>query len=206
MRRPISSRPLADVRGIVLLANPPEGNDDALYVLADRQRLRQVLLNLLSNAVKYNRPAGTVTLRTGTAPNARHVRMSITDTGVGISAEYLPRLFTPFERLGAENTEVEGSGMGLALSKRLVEAQGGEMGVESSAGIGSTFWIDLPVAAAPLHEDNAPSLLDELIHAQLFEDDKEDSGAPPAAPRPSLVGSPARSRPAGSPATRDPAH
>ncbi len=175
-------RPLADARGIVIFNDPPAGDGDAFHVLADRQRLRQVLLNLLSNAVKYNRPAGTVTLRTGTAPDARHVRLSITDTGAGISAEYLPRLFTPFERLGAENTDVEGSGMGLALSKRLVEAQGGAMGVESTAGVGSTFWIDLPVAAAPLYESSVPSLLDELIHTQLFEEDEETSATPLAAP------------------------
>lgn len=175
-------RPLADAREIRIFREPAVSDDSSQHVLADRQRLRQVLLNLLSNAVKYNSPAGTVTLRSGIAPDARHVRMSVTDTGVGIAAEYLPRLFTPFERLGAENTDVEGSGMGLALSKRLVEVQGGKMGVESAADAGSTFWIDLPIAAAPLY-DGTPSILEELIHAQLFEDEKDRSVASAPTPR-----------------------
>ncbi len=126
-------RPLADARQITMVAEPA-ADDSARYVLGDRQRLRQVLLNLLSNAVKYNRPAGTVTLRSGIAPDARHVRLSVTDTGAGIAVDKLPLLFTPFERLGAENTDVEGSGMGLALSKRLVEVQGGEHGRRERAG------------------------------------------------------------------------
>ena len=179
-------RPLADARGIVIQSDPA-GTQQPHYVLADRQRLRQVLLNLLSNAVKYNRPAGTVTLGTGLSPDGRHVRLSVGDTGAGIPREDLPRLFTPFERLGAENTDVEGNGMGLALSKRLVEAQGGEMGVESRDGIGSTFWIDLPVAAAPLHEGETPSLLDELIHTRLFEDDEEEPMVVPVAPAPAAA-------------------
>ncbi len=119
-------------------------------MLADRQRLRQVLLNLLSNAVKYNRRGGRVTLDGGPSPDGKRVRLSVADTGLGIAPENLPLLFTPFERLGAENTDVEGSGIGLALSKRLVESQRGELGVESEPGAGSTFWVDLPVAAAPL--------------------------------------------------------
>ena len=166
-------RPLASAREITIVSETVADGGDH-YVLADRQRVRQVLLNLLSNAVKYNSPAGTVTLRAGIAPDARRVRLTVTDTGVGITAESLPLLFTPFERLGAENTDVEGSGMGLALSKRLVEAQGGEMGVESIAGAGSTFWIDLPVAAAPLGDNAAPSILDELIQSQLFDDGAEE--------------------------------
>ena len=176
-------RPLADARSITITIEP--GNDGiGHYVLADHQRLRQVLLNLLSNAVKYNRPTGGVTLRAGVAPDARHVRLSVADTGGGIAPEHLPLLFTPFERLGAENTEVEGSGIGLALSKRLVEAQGGELGVESAVGTGSTFWVDLPMAVAPLHDISAPSYFDELIHAQLFEDGEDAVPAAPAAPQP----------------------
>ena len=154
-------RPLADARHIDLIAGP--GCQAAgHHVLADRQRLRQVLLNLLSNAVKYNRPAGRVFLDGAPAPDGRHFRLSVRDTGVGIGAEQLPRLFTPFERLGAEKTDVEGSGMGLALSKGLVESQRGEIGVESTPGQGSTFWVDLPVAAAP----DADALL-EIFDALL---------------------------------------
>ena len=168
-------RPLADKRGVTVTIEPAAGH----HVLADRQRLRQVLLNLLSNAVKYNRAAGRVTLHAGIAPDDRHLRLSVTDTGRGITPEHLPLLFTPFERLGAENTDVEGSGIGLALARRLVEAMGGTVGVESTVGTGSTFWIDLPVAAAPLDTDTAPSLLDELIHARLFEDDEPDAAPAP---------------------------
>ena len=127
-------RPLADARGIAIVFDRGASDVGEHYVLADRQRLRQVLLNLLSNAVKYNRPAGVVTLRSGVAPGTRHVRLSVADTGAGIAADKLPRLFTPFERLGAENTDVEGSGMGLALSKRLVEAQGGGNGRRDHGG------------------------------------------------------------------------
>ena len=148
------------------------------HVLADRQRLRQVLLNLLSNAVKYNREAGRVTLRGGPSPDGNHLRLSVTDTGTGIAPENLPLLFTPFERLGAENTNIEGSGMGLALSKRLVETQGGELGVESRVGVGSTFWLDLPVAAPPSPE--MPLFFKELLGAPFFQSDEE--AAVPAFP------------------------
>ena len=159
-------RPLADARRIELIA----GSGCAAaghYVLADRQRLRQVLINLLSNAVKYNRPAGQVTLDGAPAPDGRHFRLSVRDTGVGISPEKFSRLFTPFERLGAESTDVEGSGMGLALSKRLVESQGGELGVGSEPGQGSIFWVDLPVAAAPT-EETALEILDSLLGSDPF--------------------------------------
>ena len=159
-------RPLADARRIALIAGPGCFTADR-YVLADRQRLRQVLINLLSNAVKYNRPAGTVTLDGTPSPDGQHFRLSVCDTGVGIGPENLPRLFTPFERLGAENTDVEGSGMGLALSRRLVESQHGELGVESVPGSGSTFWVDLPVAAAPT-PDTALDIFDALLDGEPF--------------------------------------
>ena len=90
--------------------------DEQLHVLADRQRLQQVLLNLLSNGIKYNRPSGIVTVSSeAVAPNRLRVR--VTDTGEGIAADKLARLFTPFDRLGAEASAVEGTGLGLALSK-----------------------------------------------------------------------------------------
>ncbi len=115
-----------------------------VQVLADQQRLKQVLLNLLSNAIKYNRANGSVTLAC-TQDGAR-VRLSVTDTGPGISPELRERLFTPFDRLDAESTGIEGTGLGLALSKGLTEAIGGTLGVDSVVGQGSTFWIELPVA------------------------------------------------------------
>ncbi|MBI3976526.1 MAG: response regulator, partial [Armatimonadetes bacterium] len=119
------------------------------FVQADRQRLKQVLLNLLSNAVKYNRPAGVVTLAYRDDGPGR-LRIAVTDTGPGIPAERAARLFMPFERLGAEARQIEGTGLGLALSRRLVDLMGGALGVESIPGEGSTFWVALPLTEAPL--------------------------------------------------------
>jgi CheY-like chemotaxis protein/two-component sensor histidine kinase len=139
-------RPLAAQRGCTL--KEPAGAGD-LYVRADRQRLVQVLLNLLSNAVKYNRPDGSVAVsvqakRDGTCS------VAVRDTGPGIPTERLGELFVPFARLGAEQTDVEGTGLGLALSQRLVEAMGGTIEVESVPGEGSTFRVELRSAADPL--------------------------------------------------------
>ncbi len=116
-----------------------------MHVRADEQRLRQVLLNLLSNAIKYNREGGQVTLSCEQAPNGR-VRLSVRDTGPGISPEGVARLFVPFERLGQEHGEVEGTGLGLAVSRRMAEAMEGRVGAESQEGEGSTFWVELPGA------------------------------------------------------------
>ena len=118
------------------------------YVLADRIRLKQVLINLLSNAVKYNRPGGTVVLEcTSLAPN--HTRLAIRDTGQGLSTGQLPQLFQPFNRLGQESSSEEGTGIGLVTSKLLVELMGGTIGVESTVGVGSLFWFDLNSTVAP---------------------------------------------------------
>jgi len=117
-------------------------------VLADRQRFQQVLLNLLSNAVKYNRPGGTVSFTCEEHAQGWR-RIKVIDTGYGMAPEDLPKLFTPFERLKATQTRVEGTGIGLALSKRLAEAMGGCMGVESVLDRGSTFWVELPQVDCP---------------------------------------------------------
>ncbi|HMA36030.1 MAG TPA: PAS domain S-box protein [Chloroflexia bacterium] len=128
------------------------------YIMADRQRLQQVLLNLLANAIKYNRPGGAVYLSCRESPAARSdaggpapamLRITVRDSGPGLTPAQLARLFTPFERLGAEQTTVEGTGLGLALSKHLVEAMGGTIGVASEVGLGSTFWVELAQAVAP---------------------------------------------------------
>ena len=117
-----------------------------LWILADRQRFQQVLLNLLSNGVKYNRAGGRVTVSVHEEGDRLHI--AITDTGRGIAPENLPRLFVPFERLGAESTEIEGTGIGLALSRGIVTALHGELSVQSRVGEGSTFSVALPRAAA----------------------------------------------------------
>ena len=114
-------------------------------VLADQQRLTQVIINLVSNAIKYNRSGGEVRVEVAGA-GRRRVRIVVTDTGSGIAPDLLPRLFTPFERLGAAATGIEGTGLGLALSRRLIESMGGTVGVESTVGVGSTFWVELAQA------------------------------------------------------------
>jgi signal transduction histidine kinase len=117
-----------------------------LCVIADRRRLKQVLINLVSNAIKYNNPGGTVTVDSRLTPPDQ-ARLEVTDTGPGIPPNLLTRLFSPFDRLGAERAaDVEGTGLGLPLSKRLVTAMGGAMGVDSQVGRGSTFWVELTVA------------------------------------------------------------
>ncbi len=175
-------RPLAEQRRIEVRAESPAASD--LYVLADRQRLKQVLLNLLSNAVKYNREGGSITVWCDAAPDDR-LRLNVRDTGLGIPPDKLGQLFTPFERLGAEATGVSGTGLGLALSKGLVDAMGGAIGVESTPGQGSLFWVELRRAEAPeadleaLEEAEAPGLRarrgtvlyveDNLSNLQLIE-------------------------------------
>ncbi len=119
-------------------------------VQADRLRLRQILLNLLSNAVKYNRDKGSVQIICRLAAEGI-VRIAVHDNGRGIAADALPRLFKPFERIESAYDGIEGTGIGLALSKRLVEAMGGNIGVESVVGVGSTFWVELPAAEAKVY-------------------------------------------------------
>ena len=114
-----------------------------IYVLADRIRLKQVLLNLLSNGIKYNRKGGSVTLSSQIEEGSM-LRINIRDTGMGISEEKLDHLFDPFNRLGAENGEIEGTGIGMTISKKLMEVMNGSIGVESIVGEGSTFYIKLP--------------------------------------------------------------
>jgi PAS domain S-box-containing protein len=141
-------RPLADQHHIVL-AGP--NVSCATHVLGDRQRLKQVLLNLLSNAVKYNREGGSVHLECEPVPGDR-LRIKVTDTGLGIPSEALERLFVPFERVASQPTAIEGTGLGLPLSKRLAEAMGGALELVSTPNQGSTFWIELPLVGAPVQQ------------------------------------------------------
>ena len=149
--------PLANQRGIRTRFPAP----DALSVLADRTRLKQVLLNLCSNAVKYNRPRGVLVLAVAPAADGR-LRLTVQDSGMGLSDEQLAGLFQPFNRLGQENGSEEGSGIGLVVTRRLVTLMGGTMGVASRVGVGSEFWIELPetaplATAAPARGAPAPA-------------------------------------------------
>ena len=139
-------RPLAERRGITLEDLVPAGGE---YVRADRQRLKQVLLNLASNGVKYNRDGGSVTFSCAKV-SERELEVSVADTGPGIAPQYLDRVFAPFDRLGVEASTVEGTGIGLALSKRLVELMGGTIHVETELGEGSVFSIVLSLGESPL--------------------------------------------------------
>ena len=138
------AQPLAAERSITLRLEDPDG----LHVLADRQRLTQILLNLLSNAIKYNREAGSVDVSWAKAPQGR-LRIQVGDTGPGIRPDRLERVFVPFDRLGAEGSGVQGSGLGLSLSKALVEAMGGTLEVKSEVGTGSVFTVELSLAEPP---------------------------------------------------------
>jgi signal transduction histidine kinase/ActR/RegA family two-component response regulator len=142
-------RPLAQQRSVRLTFDL-----DACHrhVIADRQRLKQVLLNLLSNAVKYNRDGGEVAVSCAEAAAGR-LRLRVSDTGPGIPAALMNRLFEPFERLGAERGQVEGTGLGLALSRQLVQLMGGQIGADTVESEGSTFWIELGLAE-PARDDH----------------------------------------------------
>jgi CheY-like chemotaxis protein/two-component sensor histidine kinase len=141
-------RPLAEARGISIGLETPASSD--VFVQADPQSLRQVLLNLLSNAVKYNREGGEIAI-TARLTIDGHLRLQVRDTGEGIPPEKIERLFTPFDRLDRDSIEQEGTGLGLALSKGLVEAMGGRIGASSLPGVGSIFWLELKLVAERLN-------------------------------------------------------
>ncbi|HEY8095490.1 MAG TPA: PAS domain S-box protein [Methylobacter sp.] len=134
-------RPIAQIQGITI-------NDETIgsyLIRADRTRLKQVLLNLLSNAIKYNRPQGEVSVQV--IAQRGFVRMSVSDTGYGIPAARQQEVFQPFSRLGAEDSDVEGTGIGLTISRRLMEMMGGSIDMASEEELGSRFWIELPEIA-----------------------------------------------------------
>ncbi|HEX7830306.1 MAG TPA: PAS domain S-box protein [Thermoanaerobaculia bacterium] len=150
--------PLAQRRNLRMLFP----RSDASYcVNADRTRIKQVLINLLSNAIKYNTPGGSVAVHCSSNPATGRVRITVTDTGAGLPPEKVAQLFQPFNRLGQETGGVEGTGIGLVVSKRLVELMTGVIGVESAVGTGSTFWVELQSSAPltmPVSTDLAPSI------------------------------------------------
>jgi signal transduction histidine kinase/response regulator RpfG family c-di-GMP phosphodiesterase len=178
-------RPIASLQNITLSADFSAYGDR--HVQADRQRLKQVLLNFLSNAIKFNRSNGLVVLRCDEIQNMR-LRVEVADTGPGIDEEGLRKIFVPFERLGADRNAVGGTGLGLALSKRMIEAMNGTIGVESTVGAGSRFYIELPLvehvaahideeapAATPLHHEASHQgtvlyIEDNLANIRLIEE------------------------------------
>ena len=123
--------------------------DEPCFVLADRTRVKQILINILSNSIKYNRTDGSVTVEWAASPPCS-IRVSIRDTGAGLPPEKLAQLFQPFNRLGQEGSAEEGTGIGLVVTKRLVQLMGGTIGVESVVGAGSVFWVELNSAVAPV--------------------------------------------------------
>jgi signal transduction histidine kinase/DNA-binding response OmpR family regulator len=144
--------PLANKRQITLT---PESDDTNLAAHVDRQRFRQILLNLISNAIKYNRDNGTVLVTWGASADGE-VELAVSDTGPGMTSAQLERVFVPFDRLGAESTAIEGAGIGLALTKALIEAMGGTLKVESTPGEGSAFTVVLPRSTVPDPPSDAP--------------------------------------------------
>jgi CheY-like chemotaxis protein len=141
------------------------------FVNADRTRLTHLLINLLSNAIKYNRANGTVVVECALVAPERdtpeRVRVSVRDTGAGLPPDKLLLLFHPFNRLGQERSTAEGTGIGLMMSKRLVELMGGLIGVESTVGSGSGFWIELDSAAEPQPEADAAHPCPAIAQTQV---------------------------------------
>ena len=154
--------PLAQKRGIAL--DFPKF-DRPYVVFADRTRLQQVLVNLLSNSIKYNRTNGSVTVECVSQPPGQ-VRISVRDTGMGMAPERLEHLYQPFNRLGQEAGLEQGTGIGLVVTKRIVEAMRGTIGVESKVDVGTTFWVDLAkVEAAQFDCANRTAPSTQCVHA-----------------------------------------
>ncbi|HUX04509.1 MAG TPA: ATP-binding protein [Acidimicrobiales bacterium] len=152
-------QPLAVERGVsITFAHEDECR---YHVRADRQRIKQILLNLLSNAIKYNRHGGSILLSCEVTDEGS-LALTVADTGIGMIDSDVGRLFTPFERLGAEASDVEGTGVGLALSQGLARAMGGRIEATSTVGVGSAFTLTLPLAVSdhpsPARDDRQPSL------------------------------------------------
>lgn len=135
---------------------------DLPFLWTDRTRLTQALLNLLSNAIKYNREGGTVTIRCTELPE-KMLRISVADNGLGIPAERQEHLFKPFERLGRETGMIEGTGIGLTITKQIVELLGGQVGYESEEGKGSEFWVEIPISSKHLGEQKQPVADDNVV-------------------------------------------
>jgi signal transduction histidine kinase/CheY-like chemotaxis protein len=151
-------RPLAVKSGIAVILDEHKFPPGETFAQADRQRLKQAIINLLNNGIKYNNPEGAVVV-TCRQTQLGKVRLEVSDTGPGIAPENMRKLFLPFERLDAGKTSIEGTGLGLTLSQRMIVAMGGVLGVESVVGEGSTFYIELPQSACPVEALQAEATL-----------------------------------------------
>ncbi len=158
--------------------NRSGSSDPSNYVIGDFTRLKQILSNLLSNAIKYNTANGKVSLDSSPGPKG-FWRYTVADTGYGIEEDNMELLFQPFNRLNAENTDIEGTGIGLTITKHLIEIMGGEIGVDSKLGEGSTFWVDIPLSDEAIIQpspeqaidmDQAPKRLDGVKTILYVED------------------------------------
>ncbi len=160
-----SLTPLAATRGITIQSH--FHLLDVAYVMADRQRLKQIIMNLLSNSLKYNRPDGMIDVDVLQGENEfngkKSIRIAVRDQGYGISPDNMEKVFLPFERIGAENTETEGTGLGLAVVKQLTELMNGELGLESKIGIGSTFWVEFSSANEQVSENDTNSSVQKSL-------------------------------------------
>jgi len=170
--------PQAEQKGIHLNFVNLQAN---CFIKADRTRVKQVLVNLLSNAIKYNRAGGSTEVSCKFHSSQR-LRISVRDTGLGLTQAKMAQLFQPFNRLGQEASSEEGTGIGLVVSRRLVELMGGEMGVTSTVGVGSVFWFELNVAVAPQLTQDVPVAdakpvpvlpADSAIRTLLYVEDNE---------------------------------
>jgi PAS domain S-box-containing protein len=158
------AQPLAVASGIAI--DVRASREGPVHVLADDQRLRQVLLNLITNGVKFNRPHGRVTVTVHVVHDAFVIRVA--DTGPGIAPDDLDRIFMPFERLDADRRGIDGAGVGLALAKQLTDAMGGAIGVESVPGEGSTFFLVLRVSDPGVEVVEPPPPVDPEVLAELL--------------------------------------
>lgn len=160
-------KPLAHSLQINVILDIPK--EYGLFIWSDQKRTRQILLNLLNNAIKYNKTGGSVTLKVEKAclnqSPEKCVRFSVIDTGYGISEEDQEKIFVPFERIGAETSAIEGTGLGLAVVKKLIDALEGRVGVKSELGSGSTFWFELPMAA---QDENQNELLEYAVPDKII--------------------------------------
>ncbi len=157
--------PLADKRNITINAKAEIFTDS--FVVADRTRLKQALLNLLSNAVKYNRESGSISI-SATLEAGNKVHFSVADTGLGIADDKQALVFEPFNRLGHEASQIEGTGIGLTITRELLHLMGGDIGFESEPGIGSMFWIEMPVADMAASHANAEALASDAQNSNAF--------------------------------------